>query len=482
MIKLKNLSFTYEGSKSEKGQLYNINLTVQKGELIILAGRSGCGKTTLTRIVNGLCPNFYPGTISGEYLLNDEDALKIPIHQLGTMIGSVFQDPRSQFFATNTTDEIVLGMENVPYQREKMKSAFDDLKSQMQLEPLVNRKIFPLSSGEKQQVAIASACAVEPKIIVMDEPSANLDSEAISRLSVLLLRLKQKGHTIILSEHRFHFVKDFFDKMIYLDNGEIVETFDRETALALSDDELNSMGMRNFNVPKLAVGGAFTQKAEHALQVSGISYLKDTKVILDAVSFTVDKGKVLSIAGPNGAGKSSLCRAVTGLYKGMGTVQFDDEFLKRKNRIRRSFFVQQDTDYQLYAPTVLDEFFIGNKETPKRKDEALKWIEKVGLTKHINRHSASLSGGEKQRLLLALAAASGKKLLLFDEPTSGLDGYNMRLTVDLLRELADKGNCVILITHDMDLMCTVSDSVLYLDKSEVIYHRNIIRGVSLNDE
>ena len=132
----------------------------------------------------------------------------MPIHQLGTMVGSVFQDPRSQFFTTNTTDEIALGMENIPLERAVMQERVKAVCAQMNIDRLLDRRIFPLSSGEKQLVAIASICAMEPKVIVMDEPSANLDSDAMTRLGTLLYRLKEAGHTIILSEHRFHYVRD----------------------------------------------------------------------------------------------------------------------------------------------------------------------------------------------------------------------------------------------------------------------------------
>ena len=188
-------------------------------------------------------------------------------------------------------------------------------------------------------------------------------------------------------------------------------------------------------------------------------------------------GQILALIGPNGAGKSTLCRTITGLYRAMGTVQIDGEYLKRKQRTNHSFFVQQDSDYQLYAPTVLDEFWIGKKETPALKETALARLNEMGLDAFHNRHPASLSGGQKQRLLLAIAVASSRNLLVFDEPTSGLDGYNMRLTVQLFKQLAKEGKCVLLITHDMDLIAEAADCVLYLEQGKVRYHRNVLRKV-----
>ena len=463
MIELKNLSFSYENSSEAKGQLRGIDLHVKKGELVILSGRSGCGKTTLTRILNGLCPGFYPGKLEGGYSLDGEDALKMPIHRLGTMVGSVFQDPRSQFFATNTTDEIVLGMENIPLERPVMQERLNTVCKQMSIERLIDRRIFPLSSGEKQLIAIASVCAMEPKVIVLDEPSANLDSEAMVRLGALLYRLKMAGHTMILSEHRFHYVRDSFDRLVFMEDGAISAVYDRKDALSLTAEQMTAMGLRPFDAPAFRVGGAYRQNQDDALQVSAISCMLDSQQILEEVSFAAQSGKILAIAGPNGAGKSTLCRIITGLYRAMGSVSIDGEIMKRKRRTQKSFFVQQDSDYQLYAPTVLDEFSLGKKETAELKETALSRLREMGLEAFTDRHPASLSGGQKQRLLLALAAASGRSLLVFDEPTSGLDGFNMHLTVDLLKRLAGEGRCILLITHDMELIAEAADSVLYIE-------------------
>ena len=476
MIELKNISFSYENSR-EDSQLRHIDLKIKKGELILLAGKSGCGKTTLTRVLNGLCPQFYPGTLTGSYSLDGQDALKMPIHQLGTMVGSVFQDPRSQFFTTNTTDEIALGMENIPLERAVMQERVNAVCAQMNIDRLLDRRIFSLSSGEKQLIAIASICTMKPKVIVMDEPSANLDSDAMVRLGTLLYRLKEAGHTIILSEHRFHYVRDSFDRLVFMKDGAISAIYDHNEALRLKRDQLVGMGLRPFDTPEFQVGGAFQSKPEDTLQISEISCMLDSRQILDEVSFSARSGKILAIAGPNGAGKSTLCRAITGLSRAMGTVQIDGEYLKRKKRTNHSFFVQQDSDYQLYAPTVLEEFWIGKKETSNLKETALIRLKEMGLDTFQNRHPASLSGGQKQRLLLAIAAASNRSLLVFDEPTSGLDGYNMRLTVRLFKQLAREEKCILLITHDMDLISEAADCVIYIEQGKVRYHRNVLRQI-----
>ena len=217
------------------------------------------------------------------------------------------------------------------------------------------------------------------------------------------------------------------------------------------------------------------------IEVSHLTKRYGSRLAVDDVSFTVEDGVIYGLLGPNGAGKSTLCRIITGLYRAMGSVSLDGEIMKRKRRTQKSFFVQQDSDYQLYAPSVLDEFSLGKKETSEMKETALSRLREMGLEVFTDRHPASLSGGQKQRLLLALAAASGRSLLVFDEPTSGLDGFNMHLTVDLLKRLAGEGRCILLITHDMELIAEAADSVLYIEGGKLRYHRNVLRQMGGDD-
>lgn len=356
-----------------------------------------------------------------------------------------------------------------------MRARMEAVCRQMNIERLLDRRIFPLSSGEKQLVAIASVCAMQPKLIVMDEPSANLDSSAMVRLGALLYRLKAAGHTIVLSEHRFHYASGSFDRLVFMKDGGIARIYGRDEALGLTEKQLSEMGLRPFAAPAFQVGGAFIPQAGDALRATEISCMLDGKQVLEDISFSAGGGRVLAIAGPNGAGKSTLCRVLTGLCRAMGTVQLGGEYLKRKKRTQGSFFVQQDPDYQLYAPTVLEEFQIGRRAAPSLRQAASARLREMGLDAFENRHPASLSGGQKQRLLLAIAAASGRRLLVFDEPTSGLDGYNMRLTARLLKQLAGEGKCILLITHDMDLIAEAADHVLYIEQGKICYHRNVLR-------
>ncbi len=399
----------------------------------------------------------------------------IPINEIGTIVGSVFQDPRSQFFTSNTTDEIVMGMENNALPREEMEERFLQTVSQIGVEPLLGKSIFPLSSGEKQKVAIASVYTMLPKVLVLDEPSANLDSDTITHLRGLLTKLKKAGTTIVLSEHRLHYAKGLFDKMMYMQKGEIIGEYARDEALALTNDELKNMGLRLFAEPEINVDKRMPYNEKDFFCAKGLSIALGGQKILDEVEFSTEQGKTMAVLGGNGAGKTTLCRVLTGLHKqNVGQIFIDGKETKSNQRVWKTFFVQQDSDYQLYAPTVEDEFLIGSTKKRVTKEKITKLLAEVGLEGMESRHPLSLSGGEKQRLLLALAVAYEKEVLVLDEPTSGLDGANMRLTAQFIKKLAKQGKCIILITHDRELISLVADSLLYIDKGKAAYHRSLL--------
>lgn len=477
MIQLKNLSFCYSDTDMES--LSNIDLHIRKGEFIVLTGESGCGKTTLTRILNGLCPQFFEGKLQGEYLLSKKNALAMSLDEIGLEIGNVFQDPRSQFFTTNTTDEIVMAMENRNYPFDVMEERLRELSALLHLQPLLDRNIFELSSGEKQKIAIAAACAIHPEIVVLDEPSANLDAEGTQQLSIFLKTLKARGMTIVISEHRLHYLASLLDQMIVMEKGRIKHVYTAQEAKELTPEQMVRMGLRLMNpLPQTPCNAV--QNTGPLIEISSLCYKRKKTFVLENLSMAVSAGKVVAITGKNGAGKSTLCKIITGLLKETsGSVSIHRQSLKKTARIKLSFFVGQDADYQLYAANVWDEVTLNLRHTEDLDAAANDILDRLNLSAFKQRHPVSLSGGQKQRVLLAAAMLRKRKLLVLDEPTSGLDGKHMRIIADILRAMAKQGATVLLITHDTEFIQLVADEVFSLhDKasdtsshtSEVFFH------------
>ncbi len=465
MIELKNVSFRYEAAKEPS--LRGIDLTVKRGEFVILTGLSGCGKTTLTRVLNGLCPQFYGGELTGNYTLDGMGTTDMTLSEIGMKIGNVFQDPRSQFFATNTTDEVALAMENRNYPPELMRSRIDEVAVLLGIEGLLDRDIFGLSSGEKQKIAIAAACCVHPDVLILDEPSANLDSESTLQLAGFLKTLKKLGMTIIVSEHRLYYLSELADRMIIMENGSITHDLSHDDMNTLTKEKMAALGLRFLQLPEIKMPKPYSQKEFAFLIVEDLIFKRDKTCILNKISMSAERGKILVITGRNGIGKSTLCKVITGAYReNSGSVSFYGGRLPARKRIASSFFVGQDADYQLYGATVREELLINTGKAPGLAEKAETLLARFELSEYSERHPASLSGGQKQRLLIAAAIMRERPLLVLDEPTSGLDGKHMRTLALLLREAADSGLCILIVTHDTEFIALAADEVLELQRNK----------------
>ena len=476
MIEVKNVSFKYGSGKKKEYSLNNISLHVKQGECVVITGESGCGKTTLTRVLNGLCPRYFEGRLRGYYKLNGETVFssesddeielnedyKKTIDEIGTVVGNVFQDPRSQFFATNTTDEVVLAMENRNFDRELMRNRLEELDQLMEIRKLLDRNIFKLSSGEKQKVAIAGACAVKPKVIVLDEPSANLDADGTEKLGQLLRQLKEEGYTIIISEHRLSYLKDISDRMIIMSEGRIIKDLDGHAIDNITDDEMIKLGLRilsdasDFSPTGMKMGDS------PVLIVDNIKYRRGDRILFDGFSASFYRGQITAITGPNGIGKTTLCRIISGeLKQQKGKVNIFGENTSARKRTHDCFFMEQDADYQIFTEKVLKEVVL-NTEWKVDDEEVLYILRDFDLWEYKDRHPASLSGGQKQRVILAAAILRQPSILILDEPTSGLDGRHMRVIAKHLREIAAKGTCILVITHDREFINIVADTIIEL--------------------
>lgn len=460
MVELKNVSFRYGSENAEcmyASSLKNIDLTVKTGECVLLTGPSGCGKTTILRLINGLIPHFYPGALSGNIFIDGGSVKERELYDTALIIGTVFQNPRTQFYNVDTTGELAFGCENRGLPEQEIYTRIDRTVAHFRMASLMDRNIFRLSDGEKQKIACASVNVSEPKIILLDEPSANLDYTATLMLRELILRWKAEGKTIIAAEHRIAYLWDIIDRAVVLRDGEIVGEFTGNGKEELTQNQLTQMGLRTtvMESPAEMQMDSFREGDRPiTLRNFHFAYRGEKKNIVDIPMLQIAAGQITAIVGANGAGKTSFLNCLCGLEKRCkGTLEYEGKLYDSKSRKKLCFMVMQDTGNQLFTESVLDEVLISLKKgTANKKETAMEIIRNLDLADFADRHPQSLSGGQKQRLAIACALASGRDLLLLDEPTSGLDYAHMKETAALLEKLRSMGTTILVVTHDSELI------------------------------
>lgn len=481
MIQLKNVNFRYAGG-ADAGGLYDINLDIPDGQVFLLCGESGCGKTTLTRLINGLIPNYYDGELTGDILLDGKNVSTLPLYETAKQVGSVFQNPRTQFFTVDSTSELAFASENQGLPENEIIKRVLNTANQFDLESLLGRNIFHMSGGEKQKIACASISVSNPKVIVLDEPSSNLDIAATDDLRRSIKIWKKQGKTIVIAEHRLHYLHNLIDKVIYLKDGKINKTFTKSDINSLSTDKLFAMGLRPFDLSKFGVAEN-PKKFKDSVILSDFifSYTKKQEILsIPRLSFPV--GSTVAVIGHNGAGKSTFAHLLCGLKKLFkGIVTIGEKRYTRKQLITHSYMVMQDVNCQLFTESVLDEVMISLKS--RNKKTACNILENLNLIQFKDRHPMTLSGGQKQRLAIACALASNRDILVFDEPTSGLDFKHMKDVAIELSALRDINKTTFVITHDYELIASCCTHVFHLEQGRNIdnYTLNAIGIQKLKD-
>ena len=467
MIELKHVSFQYGSSFDDSYSIRDINLSIDKGECIVLCGRSGCGKTTITRLINGLIPHYYEGNLSGQIFINDIEIKDQSLSKISKYVGSVFQNPRSQFFNVDTLSELAFGCENQGLAKSEILNRIEEGVNLFSLKNLLNRSIFELSGGEKQRIACASVYAVHPDIFVLDEPSSNLDPDSIKQLKDVLLKLKEEGKTIIISEHRLYYLMDIATRFVLLDKGEISFIYSKRELLSLSSSQISEKGLRVLDLNKVesfTLEGELKKKGD-LFSLQNIVYKISGRNVLHIENLEIPTGEIIALVGHNGAGKSTFANCLCGIRKHKGKVFYGKIKLSAKRRLKESYMVMQDVNHQLFTESVKDEITLNIPLQQAQKTKKI--INEMGISELVDCHPLTLSGGQKQRVAIASAICAAKKILIYDEPTSGLDYESMKTICTLIQEASRNAKLSIVITHDLEFIMSCCTSILHIDHGTV---------------
>lgn len=461
-----DFEFEFQYSEENTPTLRKVSGNIPAGRCVVLCGGSGCGKSTLLRCVNGLIPQFYEGELTGFCRLDGQDTAGMSIGEIGELAASVFQDPRSQFFTVNSSNEVAFGLENHGLPQEKIRDRVDKAFRTFHLEHLKNRNVYELSSGERQLISILSAWAMDTDIFLLDEPTANLDFAATQQLKNILLELKKQGKTLLLSEHRLYYLADIADEYWIMANGEIKHKYTAEEAKALLPLQLHTLCLRTLDLEQITVSERPPQPENmpQAFSVSNLRYEygRKNRAILSDVNLSVCEHEIVGLVGANGCGKTTLGKLIAGLYRSTGgEISLFGKTQKPKQLQKQVLFIMQEAEFQFFTNSVLHELQYGHKITAEFEKKTETLLKSMDMWECRDRHPFSLSGGQMQRLTLMMAYLSEKPIIILDEPTAGQDAESLKRCAKLIREMR-KEKTVLIITHDLELIADACDRCIGL--------------------
>ncbi|MGG3466146.1 energy-coupling factor transporter ATPase [Neobacillus pocheonensis] len=523
IIKLKNITYTYEDETEPV--LKNLSLEIFEGEFVLMVGPSGAGKSTICQTFNGIIPNVLDGEIQGEIIVDNKEVLHLELKDLSTSMGLVFQDPDAQLCNIYVEDEVAFAPENLKVDPVEIHHRIKDALEKVGMQGFEHRKVFELSGGQKQKVGIASVLSMKPKILVLDNATANLDPQATKDIFDLLQLLhKEYGHTIVVVENKIDDLMHLADRVIVIDEGQIVSEGTPREILEHSIDLLIEMGLWVPEISELAVnlqqnGFSFkkfpitVEEATEELQgkwsdtflpssrsfhfksdstdcitVKKLNYrYPNGTYALKNVSFSIKKGDFVAILGTNGSGKTTLVKHLMGIIKPPKNTIFlngkDIHSKKLLDMTEHIGYVFQNPEHQFVTDNVFDETIyslkvkhgIGSDDDLPQEliQQGIQSLESIKLLEAKDKHPFVLSGGEKRRLSVIASLILGQDIVILDEPTTGQDYASATKLLELCNRLQEQGKTVIMITHDIRLVCKWANTALVMHNGEQIYNGDI---------
>lgn len=451
MIRIENLSYAYPFSK--RPVLKEINLTINRGDLVLITGPSGSGKSTLIYCLNGLVPHVFGGDLCGEIRVEGVEPKTASIGEMSKNIGTVFQNPEYQIFMPTVREDIEFGCRNARFSEKDIISSRNRASGDMGLNRLLDRETSELSAGEKQKLAIAGIYAVGPKIFIFDEPSTNLDTRGKAAFKEIVKKLKSNSYTIILIEHDADAFENLATSKYYMDGGFLKK--------AVSIDN-------NFPQGKFACEDCIERDV--IIEARNVSYGYDARSrLIDDLNIRIEKQEVVAFIGDNGSGKTTFFRLLMGILNPQkGSISMKGKPIRSINdSARMAGLLFQNPDEQLFASTVKEEILLGPKQLGIDCDYD-DIMARFDLKKYENFHPHSLSKGERQKVAFASIAASRPEIIILDEPTTGLDEKSWLGLMDFTCSLVKDGVTILFSTHNMKVANRYASRVVTFDKGEVI--------------
>ena len=449
-IDISNLTFSYYNNDEMK-VLDNVNFSLQYGEVALLAGMSGQGKSTFFNVINGVIPNVTSGVLSGEVNINGESIIGKSIGYISKMVGSVLQNADAQIIQPISADEIAFGCENIGMSPIFIEKKIIESCNIMKLDATQNTRT--LSGGQKQRLITATTLAMGRKIIILDEPLANLDTEGASMLMLALRRLADDGYAVLVIEHRLDMVIEYVDSVWHIENGKVDSVNIKQHYLASQSIVIEDIAMP-----------CFTNESIFCLD--NVSYEVKSKSILAGINFEINKGERVVLIGENGCGKTTLLKLIAKLIKPTNgeIIQSLDKKYSNRKKGSKSWYkdvgvVYQNPNYQLFMPTVEQEILFNGHSL----EYCQKIVDMFELGALLNRHPQSLSEGQKRKVTIATVLAMRPKVLLLDEPTVGQDYASLKMLINNLNQIhVEEGNTMITVTHDKRCVQSICDKAIKL--------------------